>query len=121
MPNYQRSWLRGDLVAGVTVAAYLVPQVMAYATVAGLRPVAGRFPADEPCHPPGMPGRVSWPAVTPPRSGPGAGKHPHQAQRGQDSDGHVHGGYPANLAAFHDVGAYGQHQPAEAPAGVHAP
>ena len=27
--GYQRSWLRGDLMAGVTVAAYLVPQVMA--------------------------------------------------------------------------------------------
>lgn len=39
--NYQRSWLRGDLLSGVTVAAYLVPQVMAYATVAGLQPVAG--------------------------------------------------------------------------------
>ena len=39
--NYQRSWLRGDVVAGVTVAAYLVPQVMAYAEVAGLPPVAG--------------------------------------------------------------------------------
>ncbi|WP_043734884.1 SulP family inorganic anion transporter [Streptomyces zinciresistens] len=39
--GYRRSWLRGDLVAGVTVAAYLVPQVMAYAGVAGLPPVAG--------------------------------------------------------------------------------
>ncbi|MFE5917663.1 SulP family inorganic anion transporter [Streptomyces sp. NPDC056468] len=39
--GYQRSWLRGDLLAGVTVAAYLVPQVMAYAGVAGLPPVAG--------------------------------------------------------------------------------
>ncbi len=39
--GYQRAWLRGDLVAGVTVAAYLIPQVMAYATVAGLPPVAG--------------------------------------------------------------------------------
>jgi high affinity sulfate transporter 1 len=39
--GYQRSWLRGDLLAGVTVAAYLVPQVMAYATVAGLSPAAG--------------------------------------------------------------------------------
>ncbi|EST36637.1 sulfate transporter [Streptomyces roseochromogenus subsp. oscitans DS 12.976] len=33
--------LKGDLIAGVTVAAYLVPQVMAYAGVAGLPPVAG--------------------------------------------------------------------------------
>ncbi|WP_435221618.1 SulP family inorganic anion transporter [Streptomyces sp. Tue6028] len=39
--GYRRSWLRGDLLAGVTVAAYLVPQVMAYAGVAGLSPVAG--------------------------------------------------------------------------------
>lgn len=39
--RYERSWLRGDVLAGVTVAAYLVPQVMAYATVAGLPPIAG--------------------------------------------------------------------------------
>src|SRR3954462_8618981 len=39
--HYERGWLRGDLLAGVTVAAYLIPQVMAYATVAGLPPVAG--------------------------------------------------------------------------------
>lgn len=43
--DYQRSWLRGDVLAGVTVAAYLVPQVMAYATVAGLPPVAGLWAA----------------------------------------------------------------------------
>jgi sulfate permease, SulP family len=43
--GYQRSWLRGDLLAGVTVAAYLVPQVMAYATVAGLPPVTGLWAA----------------------------------------------------------------------------
>lgn len=39
--GYDRSWLRGDLVAGVTVAAYLVPQVMAYAEIAGLPAVVG--------------------------------------------------------------------------------
>jgi SulP family sulfate permease len=39
--GYQSSWLRGDALAGVTVAAYLVPQVMAYATIAGLAPVVG--------------------------------------------------------------------------------
>jgi SulP family sulfate permease len=42
---YRRSWLRGDVVAGLTVAAYLVPQVMAYAGVAGLPPVAGLWTA----------------------------------------------------------------------------
>ncbi|MFE7172947.1 SulP family inorganic anion transporter [Streptomyces sp. NPDC057616] len=41
LAGYRRSWLRGDLLAGLTVAAYLVPQVMAYAGVAGLPPVAG--------------------------------------------------------------------------------
>ncbi|MQS17149.1 sulfate permease [Streptomyces kaniharaensis] len=39
--GYRREWLRGDLLAGLTVAAYLIPQVMAYAAVAGLPPVAG--------------------------------------------------------------------------------
>ena len=34
--GYRRAWLAGDLLSGVTVAAYLVPQVMAYATIAGL-------------------------------------------------------------------------------------
>jgi high affinity sulfate transporter 1 len=39
--SYQRGWLGADLLAGVTVAAYLIPQVMAYAEVAGLPPVVG--------------------------------------------------------------------------------
>lgn len=43
--GYRREWLRGDVLAGMTVAAYLVPQVMAYATVARLPPVAGLWAA----------------------------------------------------------------------------
>jgi high affinity sulfate transporter 1 len=39
--SYQRSWLRYDVLAGVTVAAYLIPQVMAYAELAGLPAVVG--------------------------------------------------------------------------------
>ncbi|WP_407669240.1 SulP family inorganic anion transporter [Nakamurella multipartita] len=39
--SYRRSWLSRDVLAGLTVAAYLVPQVMAYAEVAGLPPVVG--------------------------------------------------------------------------------
>jgi sulfate permease, SulP family len=39
--HYRRSWLQPDALAGITVAAYLVPQVMAYAGVAGLDPVVG--------------------------------------------------------------------------------
>jgi high affinity sulfate transporter 1 len=41
LAGYRRQWLRGDLLAGITVAAYLVPQVLAYATIAGLPPVTG--------------------------------------------------------------------------------
>ena len=39
--GYDRSWLRYDVLAGVTVAAYLIPQVMAYAALAGLPAVVG--------------------------------------------------------------------------------
>ena len=46
--GYQRTWLRGDLLAGVTVAAYLVPQVMAYAEVAGLPAITGLWAAVAP-------------------------------------------------------------------------
>jgi SulP family sulfate permease len=34
--HYDRRDLHGDLLAGVTVTAYLIPQVMAYSTLAGL-------------------------------------------------------------------------------------
>lgn len=50
--GYGRKWLRGDVLAGITVAAYLVPQVMAYAGVAGLP----RSSACGPCCPP-------WPST----------------------------------------------------------
>lgn len=40
-PHYERAWLRGDVLAGVSVTAYLIPQVMAYAEVAGVPAVAG--------------------------------------------------------------------------------
>ena len=43
--RYERGWLRGDLLAGVTVTAYLIPQVMAYAELAGLPAVAGLWAA----------------------------------------------------------------------------
>ena len=39
--HYERGWLRPDVLAGIAVAAYLLPQVMAYAEVAGLPPVVG--------------------------------------------------------------------------------
>jgi sulfate permease, SulP family len=39
--EYRLAWLRGDLIAGITVAAYLIPQCMAYAELAGVQPIAG--------------------------------------------------------------------------------
>ena len=39
--SYQRPWLQGDVLAGLTVAAYLIPQCMAYGELAGVKPVAG--------------------------------------------------------------------------------
>ena len=45
MEGYQRGWLRGDLLAGITITAYLIPQVMAYAEVARLPPVVGLWAA----------------------------------------------------------------------------
>ncbi len=41
--TYQRAWLRPDLIAGVVLAAILVPQGMAYAQLAGLPAVTGLY------------------------------------------------------------------------------
>ncbi len=45
MRGYSRSWLSGDVQAGLSVAAYLVPQALAYAALAGLSPVTGLWTA----------------------------------------------------------------------------
>jgi high affinity sulfate transporter 1 len=41
--HYRRAFIRPDLVAGVVLAAMLVPQGMAYADLAGLPPVTGLY------------------------------------------------------------------------------
>jgi high affinity sulfate transporter 1 len=41
--SYERSWLRPDLLAGIVLAAILVPQGMAYAQLAGLPSVTGLY------------------------------------------------------------------------------
>ena len=43
--HYRRSWWRPDLFAGVAVAAYLVPQVMAYTAIVNVPPVVGLWTA----------------------------------------------------------------------------
>ncbi|MCJ1243004.1 Sulfate permease 2 [Trapelia coarctata] len=43
MPRYNAEWLFGDLVAGITVGAVVVPQSMAYAQLAQLPPEFGLY------------------------------------------------------------------------------
>jgi MFS superfamily sulfate permease-like transporter len=43
--GYDRDWLRGDLVAGLTVWAVLIPEALAHAAIAGVSPVVGLYAA----------------------------------------------------------------------------
>lgn len=45
LPNYDRSWLRGDVIAALTLWALLVPEAMAYAGIAGMPPETGLYAA----------------------------------------------------------------------------
>src|SRR5262245_487934 len=43
LSSYQAAWLRRDVVAGLVLTALLVPQGMAYASLAGLPPITGLY------------------------------------------------------------------------------
>jgi SulP family sulfate permease len=43
--NYQKDWLRPDIIAGLTTAAVVIPKAMAYATIAGLPVQVGLYTA----------------------------------------------------------------------------
>jgi high affinity sulfate transporter 1 len=45
LQGYRRLWLRPDVIAGLTVWAVLVPEALAYATIAGVPPVVGLYAA----------------------------------------------------------------------------
>ena len=44
LAEYRATWLGGDVVAGVTLAAYAIPVSLAYAGLAGLPPHGQVFP-----------------------------------------------------------------------------
>src|SRR5215471_5363952 len=43
--QYERRWLPGDLLAGVTVSVIMIPSVIAYAQLMGLAPQHGLYAA----------------------------------------------------------------------------
>jgi len=45
LPRYESGWLRFDLLAGLTAAAVVIPQAIAYATIAGLPVQVGLYTA----------------------------------------------------------------------------
>ncbi len=45
LPNYKKDWLKGDIIAGLTVGVMLIPQGIAYALIAGLPPIYGLYTA----------------------------------------------------------------------------
>src|SRR5512139_384038 len=45
LPEYNRAWLRGDVLAGLTVLALLIPEGMAYAEIAGMPPQTAFYAA----------------------------------------------------------------------------
>ena len=43
--HYNKNWLRPDILAGITVVAFTIPEAIAYASLAGLPPEAGLYSA----------------------------------------------------------------------------
>ncbi len=45
LTNYEKSWFKDDLFAGITIGVMLIPQGIAYAMIAGLPPIYGLYTA----------------------------------------------------------------------------
>jgi sulfate permease, SulP family len=43
--SYNKNWLRPDIIAGITVGAFTIPEAMAYVSLAGLPPEVGLYSA----------------------------------------------------------------------------
>jgi len=82
--GYQKSWLRTDLIAGVTLAAVAIPETMGYTSIAQTPIVTGLYTVIFPTRcsrcsarpacwwwGPTPPRRRSWPQGWPPSAWPG--------------------------------------------------
>ena len=45
LPNYDRSWLKGDMIAGLSVWALMVPTSLGYAAISGVPVQYGLYAA----------------------------------------------------------------------------
>lgn len=43
--SYNKEWFRPDILAGITVGAFTIPEAIAYASLAGLPPEVGLYSA----------------------------------------------------------------------------
>ncbi|PKL71421.1 MAG: SulP family inorganic anion transporter, partial [Methanobacteriales archaeon HGW-Methanobacteriales-2] len=43
--NYDKTWLRSDIIAGITVGAFIIPESIAYVYLANLPPEVGLYSA----------------------------------------------------------------------------
>ena len=43
LPSYKKQWLSSDLIAGTTLAAFTIPEAIAYSDLAGMPPQAGLY------------------------------------------------------------------------------
>lgn len=43
LPDYKKQWLSSDLIAGTTLAAFTIPEAIAYSDLAGMPPQAGLY------------------------------------------------------------------------------
>ena len=97
LANYQRQWLRSDLVAGITLAAYAIPVSMAYAAARRIAAAAGHL---------WLPARrtllrcVRHVAATGDRAHVGSGAARQRLRHGHGGGRHARYGQIAALAAF---------------------
>ena len=61
--GYRTSWLRTDVVAGLTLAAVAIPETMGYTSIAGVPVVTGLYTVSKPTYTSAKPGAQSAPGL----------------------------------------------------------